>query len=259
MLVGQVTPLVFLGWAVGSAALRQGYDGWVGAALALTLCKPQYAPVVLLAILLQRRGRALLAFAGAGAAAYAISAPFAGADWPGRYAGFLLRLALQPPNDAIDPAMMQNWRGLFQRWLGGTDATLPLTMLAVALSVVALAALWRWVAARADPAAWDRAWACTLLVGLLTSFHLLYPDLALAIAPAWISVGWRGAGASRATAPLALARLGAGVCGQLPVARADGGPAVDGGDGGRARMGRVAAGAGAAAPARRIRGAACGF
>jgi hypothetical protein len=198
VIVGQVTPLVFLGWAAGSAALRRGYDGWAGAALALTLCKPQYAPVVLLALLLQRRRRALLAFAGAAGAAYVVSAPFAGPDWPARYAGFLLHLALQPPNDVIDPAMMQNWRGLFQRWLGGADATLPLTALAVALSIAALVALWRRVGARDDPAAWDRAWACALLVALLTSFHLLYPDLALAIVPAWIVA----AGAARARQPL---------------------------------------------------------
>jgi hypothetical protein len=203
VLVGQVTPIIFLSWAAGSAALRRGYNGWAGAAFALTICKPQYASVVLLALLAQGRGRALLTFGGVAGGAYALSAPFAGADWPARYAGLVLDLAGRPPNDAIDPAMMQNWRGLFQRWLAGSDATLPVTLLAVGLSLVALVAMWRRIApedgAAIDGAVWDCAWACTLLVGLLTSFHLLYPDLTLAIAPAWIVAA--GAAQARGALP----------------------------------------------------------
>ena len=122
LLLGQSTALVLLGWAAGSAALRRGHDGWAGAALALAMLKPQAVPVLLLALLLLRRWRALAAWAATVVGAVIVTLPILGFDWPVRYLAFVLHVAAQPPSPALDPAIMQNWRGLFIHLLGDSTS-----------------------------------------------------------------------------------------------------------------------------------------
>ena len=192
LLLGQSTALVLLGWAAGSAALRRGYDGWAGTALALAVLKPQTVPVVLLALLLMRRGRALLAWLATVAGGVVVLMPFLGADWPLRYLGFVLHTASGPATAAIDPATMQNWRGLFARLLGDTPPATVLTGVATVLSLALIFVIWLRPARASmdgqpvDPAAWDRRWAVTLLVALLVNPHLQPHDLTLALVPGWI-------------------------------------------------------------------------
>jgi alpha-1,2-mannosyltransferase len=192
LLLGQNTALVLLGWAAGSGALRRHADGWAGVALALAVIKPQTVPVLLLALLLMRRWRALLAWTATVTGAAVLLMPFLGADWPLRYLGFVLHTASGPATAAIDPATMQNWRGLFARLLADTPPATVLTSLATVLSLALVCGIWLRAPrlARgplpADRAAWDWRWAITLLVALLVNPHLQPHDLALALVPGWI-------------------------------------------------------------------------
>ena len=82
ILVGQTTAFVLLGWAAGSAALRLGNDRAAGAWLALAVLKPQHLPVILLALIVMKRWRALKTFAIAVIAASVMVMPFVGWGWP---------------------------------------------------------------------------------------------------------------------------------------------------------------------------------
>jgi Glycosyltransferase family 87 len=204
LLLGQSTALVLLGWAAGCAALRRNADGWAGVALALAVLKPQTVPVLLLALLLMRRWRALLTWIATVAGAVVVLMPFLGADWPLRYLGFVLHTASGPATAAIDPATMQNWRGLFARLLADTPPATVLTGIATVLSLALICVIWLRgarppAAGQAAATAWDRRWAITLLVALLVNPHLQPHDLALALVPGWILAahlapvrGWLG-------------------------------------------------------------------
>jgi hypothetical protein len=192
LLLGQSTPLILLGWAAGSAALRRGYGGWAGVALALAAIKPQAVPVLLLALLLMRRWRTLLAWAATISAATLAVMPFLGADWPLRYLRFVLAVAAWPPSPALDPAFMQNWRGLFIRLFGDGSIAGGLAVAATVLSLALVVLLWagpgplRARGRHPGTAGWDRRWAMTLLIALLVNPHLLPHDLTPALVPAWM-------------------------------------------------------------------------
>ena len=187
LLLGQSTALLLLGWALGSAALRRGYDGWAGVALALATLKPQTIPVVLLILLVMRRWRALAAWAATVGAATVAVMPLLGADWPLRYLAFLWQVVLWPPTRVLTATTMQNWRGELARLLGESSLT---TALALGLSVLAVGLLgalwWRIGAWRPGTPTWEHAWAATLLLAVLVSPHVEPQDLALALVPAWM-------------------------------------------------------------------------
>ena len=189
-LLGQNTGLLLLGWVGGSAALRRGHPGWAGALFALATLKPQTIPVILLALLVSRQWRALAGYAATVGVAVASTLPFLGADWPLRYVGFLLRLLTWSGDSTIDPAVMQNWRGLFTRLLGSGLGSDGLTVGATLLSLLALLVcgyrLRQTDTAQPGTVAGDRYWAAVLLIGLLVSPHVLRHDLTLALVPGWI-------------------------------------------------------------------------
>jgi hypothetical protein len=189
-LLGQNTGLLFLGWAGGVAALRCGYPGWAGAAFALATLKPQTVPVILLALLLGGAWRALLSYTLVGLVASVSAMPVLGLDWPLRYARFLIQLLGWSADSTIDPATMQNWRGLFTRLLGDGAAANFATLLATAVSLLALVGYWAYLRRPAAPRpgapAWDRYWIVVLLIGLLVSPHVLRHDLTLALVPGWL-------------------------------------------------------------------------
>ena len=192
LLLGQSTPLILLGWAAGSAALRRGYDGWAGVALALAAIKPQAVPVLLLALLLMRRWRTLLAWTATIGAAVLAAMPFLGVDWPLRYVRFVLAVAAWPPSPALDPAFMQNWRGLFIRLLGDGSIAGGLAVAATVLSLALVVLIWAGPGAlratgwRPGTPGWDRRWAMTLFIALLVNPHLLPHDLTPGLVPVWI-------------------------------------------------------------------------
>jgi hypothetical protein len=204
LLLGQSTLLVLLGWAAGSALLRRNHTGWAGAAFAVTMLKPQAMPVILLALLLRRCWPALVSWATTVTLATVALMPALGLDWPLRYLGFVYRVSTGPPNAAIDPRTMQNWRGLFERLIGTGLSATALTVAASLLSLTLVTAAW-WATRRIEPGrgqpsgeSWDHWWAGALLVAVLVSPHVEPHDLTLALAPGWILAtravrqgGWR--------------------------------------------------------------------
>ena len=195
--VGQPTALVLLGWAGGSAALRLGNERSAGIWLTLAIVKPQHLPVILLALVITRRWKALATSAVVVGLASIAVMPFAGWDWPLRFLSLLIKQATQAPNVVIDPAMMQNWRVFFMRVLNFSPSAPTYAAIAILLTIVAVPIAW-WYAARRSgltlnvplspqsSVLYTKLWAFTLCASLLASYHLLYPDLALAIVPGWI-------------------------------------------------------------------------
>ncbi|HMA33983.1 MAG TPA: glycosyltransferase family 87 protein [Chloroflexia bacterium] len=205
LLLGQNSALVLLGWAGGSAALARGYPGWAGVGFALATIKPQAMPVILLALVLGRYGRALATYLGTLALAVGLTLPILGGDWPLRYGTLLVQTAIRPADPVIDPATMQNWRGLFTQLLGPGLPALEFTIGATLLTLAGWGLVW-WRGGRTPPppgpigsgqGAWNDLWALTLVVALLVNPHLQLHDLALALVPGWILGGAAAARADR--------------------------------------------------------------
>jgi hypothetical protein len=157
-------------------------------------------PLVLAALALDRRWRALASFAALGTALSLAVMPLLGTGWPLGYARLLLNVAGWDRSGVINPRIMHNWRGLATNL--ATAAHWPpalATALYVGLTVGSLALVgsvwWRRRQFVARPAAAthdasrrgsDYAWALTGLVAVLASPHLNPHDLALLLFPAWI-------------------------------------------------------------------------
>ncbi len=189
LLLGQTAAFVLLGWALGSAALRRGYDGWAGVGFALAVVKPQLLPGLLLALLIMRRWRVLAAWAVTVGGIVAVTLPILGLDWPIHYLRLTLSVGGYPPDPVLNPTTMQNWRGLLTRLFGDTALTNNLALVAAALTLGVIAWIWigagrqAWTPGTPD---WNRRWAATLCAALLSTPYLLPHDLALVLVPAWI-------------------------------------------------------------------------
>lgn len=198
LMLGQNSPLVLLGLCATYASVKHGRSSWAGLALLLVALKPQALPVILLVLLLQRQWKALLVFAGLMSALVVLVMPLLGAQWPLQYAQLLLGVAGWNDPNAINPAIMYNWRGFFTNLVGG-DAPGLVTPLFVLLSLVsALLLVWAWRRSRSArgertahfyaygrPSS-DLIWALAGVVAVVTSTHLNPHDLSLLIFPAWI-------------------------------------------------------------------------
>jgi hypothetical protein len=209
-ILGQNSPLVLLGLCGAFAATRRGKDAWAGTALLLVALKPQILPIVLLALLMQRRWRVLLVFVGLLALMCLALIPLLGIGWVSDYAKLLLGVANWGDTGAIDPAIMHNWRGFSTNLFGWCAPALvtPAYLLLLAVSVAVI--IWSWIKhghRSADalksqvalpsgpPKAVDLLWALTGLLAVLASIHLNPHDLTLLIFPAWIlaaCVVWYG-------------------------------------------------------------------
>lgn len=206
LLLGQSTAFMLLGLAGCTIALRRGNDGWAGAALCLTALKPQTAPLLLLALLIARRWRALLSFSGVTISAIVLTMPVLGWQWPIHYMQLLLRMAMQPSGPVLPP-IEQNWQGFVSKMPLPSSSAALLTVTLILVSVSAV--VWAWLQApRHDTDAnFDRRWSLTVFAALLVDPHLLPHDLALALVPgaallaialahndmrllAWLWVGW---------------------------------------------------------------------
>jgi hypothetical protein len=229
LMLGQNSALVLLGLCGLYIALKRGQYGWAGAWLALAALKPQVLPVVLLALVLMGYWRTLATFAGIAIGLTVLAMPVLGAGWPVEYAQLLLGVANWGSTAAIDPGIMQNWRGFFTNLLGPGGEGLVMSLLVVMSLVSAGLVFWVWrrmrtqsveeVEGEDDEEEGDFAyrprhdlyWALVGVVAVLTSLHLNPHDLALLIFPAWIVGAYA---TSRRWSPLvsrvALALLSAG-------------------------------------------------
>ena len=219
LMLGQNSPLVLLGLCTAFAALKWGRPGWAGAGLLLVALKPQVLPLVLVLIVLLHEWRALAAFAGLLGGLSVAAMGVLGPRWPLDYARLLVGVAGWSDANAIDPAIMHNWRGFATDLLGGfaPGLVIPLYVL-LALGSVGLAG-WAWLhhavqahEAQTLPGApptgtrLDLIWALVGIVALLMSPHLNPHDLTLLIFPAWI-IGAHAASASASSEWGGLSRL----------------------------------------------------
>ena len=188
LMVGQSVGLALLGLATASTAFKYQRDLLAGACLALALVQPTLLPLILLSLIVARRGRALLGFGLAGSAAVVLPMPVLGAAWPVRY----LTFATDPAHWIIGRGPIneapQSWRDLLTGAFGAGGTTTARLVIAL-LSAAVLIWLWARPAgqgwAPASPA-WDRAWALTLLLALPNDPALNVSGLTLALVPGWI-------------------------------------------------------------------------
>lgn len=195
LMLGQNSALVLLGLCGLYVALRKGSERWAGAALLLVALKPQALPVVGLLLLVERRWKTLAIFAGLLTALSLAAMTVLGPGWPLQYAGLLLGVAGWDNPEAINPAIMHNWRG-FTTNLFGSWAQALVSPLFILLTIISIAAaLWAWT--RPTPTTHnsqlithnsrsDLGWALAGIVSVLVSLHLNPHDLTLLIFPAWI-------------------------------------------------------------------------
>jgi hypothetical protein len=205
--LGQSSPLLLLGMCGVYAAARRCDDRLAGLYLLLVALKPQILPLVLLALLVTGRWRALAWFGGALSFLYIVTVPLLGVQWPLQYADVLLRAANRSGVTGIYPEMMHNWRGFAIDVVGWTAPWL-VTPLYGLLAVATLGLLgmvwwrtrsatrtmpetaatspdWDGQSAQLRPA-FDMRWALVGLAVVLISPHLNPHDLTLLIFPAWI-------------------------------------------------------------------------
>jgi hypothetical protein len=199
LMLGQNSPLVLLGLCTTFAAWKWGRPGWAAVGLLLVALKPQVLPLVLLLMVLLHNWRALLAFAGLFIGLSVAITPALGLHWPMDYAQLLVGVAGWTDANAIDPAIMHNWRGFAANLVGGfaPGLVMPLYVLLALASMVVLGWAWLHHAVQAHEAdtlegapppdtRLDLMWALTTIVALLISPHLNPHDLSLLIFPAWV-------------------------------------------------------------------------
>lgn len=184
--LGQDTPFVLLGVCGLVAALRQERIGWASLSLALVALKPQFLPVLLLLLVLQRRWRTLVIAFGTLAAASVAVMPWLGPAWPLQFLRLLAHIASGGQAESTYPAIMPNWRGLAINLVGSGAPGM-----AVALAIILIAASHGWLVrcwwrARADRGAEPALWGTAIVVALLAAPHANPHELTLMIVPAWI-------------------------------------------------------------------------
>ncbi|MGH2409100.1 MAG: glycosyltransferase family 87 protein, partial [Chloroflexota bacterium] len=84
-LTGNWSGLILLSFSLSVYLFQRGHEGWAGAALAVTLIKPQLAILTLPLLLYKRRWRAVGGYLGAGAISVLVSFPLVGWQAYGDY------------------------------------------------------------------------------------------------------------------------------------------------------------------------------
>ncbi len=214
LMLGQNSPLVLLGLCGLYVTLKRGQGIWAGAALSLVALKPQVLPVILLLLILQRHWNTIVVFSGIMLGLTIASMPVLGATWPFQYAQLLIGVAGWANVSAIDPAIMQNWRGFLTNLLGTgplSGLVSPLfAILSLATILLVVYVWWRTSRRQEDPKTiygpentpvdaayspqFDLLWALAGIAALLTSLHLNPHDLTLLVFPAWIIGAYASSG-----------------------------------------------------------------
>jgi hypothetical protein len=199
--LGQNSAFVLLGLCGVYASWQQRRDGWLALSLILLALKPQVLPLIVLALMLQRRWRALLIAAGLVSGLSVAMMPILGVWWPVRYGQYLLGVSNAGARVAEHPERMHNWRG-FTLNLAGSVAPAFVTPLLLLLSfATAGAILWCWWRLGKAPGSActtlhaDLSFAATCVAAIVLAPHLHAHDLLLLIVPAWIVAAYTAAGA----------------------------------------------------------------
>lgn len=197
---GQTPIIVLLGLVGALISLRAGKDGQAGAWLVLGLIKPQLIALPVLALLLARRWRALVALVVGGLLLLAASLLALG-NWIPGYLDMLTNYVRTGATVGDDPTIMHNWRGLVFRLLGTDSGPVAgtlvsgLTLLSVGLAV---AVCWPRKAQSSQQSAgyqwtpgWEMRFSVAILLGLLVNPHLYLHDAVIALVPGFVL--WRAA------------------------------------------------------------------
>ena len=215
-LEGQWDGVSALSLALAYVSWRRGRPALGGASLAagMLLAKPHLA-IVLVAWMLGRRDRRMLAGAGAGLAAVAVATVLAVGP-----AGVVAALRAPWLSMGVTPArMLLGLLGLFASWLGDGPAAYAL---AIAAGCLAVAGGYRLGAAtRRNPETLEVSLAIATVLSLLAAPHLLAQDLVVLGAPlVWCLARAAAADGERWPGPRTLALLMSWVALDL-AARAD--------------------------------------
>ena len=176
LILGQLTIVIFLGYALCFFALKKGNGFRAGLALALTLVKPQLVLALPLVLLYKRRWGALLGLASGLGILVVASALIVGIPRLDDYIS-IFRYAAEHWGCAG-----LSWRGLFCPLDMGLHLAATMSVLSLALLIFA----WRDSGHKAE--AFDLQYALIIPITLLISPHLFGHDLTLLILPAFLAI-----------------------------------------------------------------------
>lgn len=164
-----VTAVVAMSWWL----LKRDHEIWAGLVLALLVLKPQLASFVPLALLVAGRWKTFLSFVG-GISVVGIAALLT-VPWHS-----LLQYAARVSQASGDPDMWRVNTNLTAASQGGAIVGLIESLLAAGIAILAIRRL------KQQTARDDIAVVCGLLVSLLTTPYVHYPDLTILVLGAWI-------------------------------------------------------------------------
>jgi hypothetical protein len=195
--LGQVSILIAALLVLCFFAARSGRDGVAGVALALALIKPPYVLPLLVVFLVQRRWRALSAFAATCLFLVLVPVPVLGLSinqeythllvaatgWQGQ-SGSVFYHHVMIAGATYDPHVNQSFAGLAQLLLA-TPASRILTLGATA-ALLALLVRCAWRCSDID-----LPFGLAVVAALLINPHVLVHDLTLLLLPIWIALHHR--------------------------------------------------------------------
>jgi hypothetical protein len=169
LLLGQLDLLVLAG-VIGCYALMQRERGFAaGAALSLTLLKPQVTAAVVLLLLVKREWRVLTGFAWEGAVLLLVPAVLLGPHLLVDQARLIASMPGETNGQAVMAGMMVNVRGAI---VSVTGMSSPWAW-GPPFAAIAVASLWAAVSSWRERTALDaRSWAIALALPLLCSPHV---------------------------------------------------------------------------------------
>ncbi len=185
---GNWTAPVLLGYALALWLFSRGNEELAGAALVLTLVKPQLAFLTLPFLLYTRRWRALAGFLAVGAGLLLLSLPFVGLQNYQDYVSVQRAVANWTVyNDALQLDVPGIHGMLLQRWPHSIPASNVATLLSLAM-IAGLAWYWRGPWQPGSPR-FAAGWALLLLVTMQVSSFAHSYDLVLLIVPGVVLFG----------------------------------------------------------------------
>jgi hypothetical protein len=198
---GQSSGLVALAMALGVALLRRGQDWPAGAVFGLLFLKIQWLPFIALALLLDRRRRALGSLGAVGAALALVATLALGPGWVPAYLGVLSTASSSGSTFLLTPAASHSLNGGIYALLGPGAASLvgPLTLVGTLLVAGLVVLSWnvrtleRWNVFKSQRSnvltfqrsnASDARFGLALLAAIFTNPQLNTHDLSLLVVPA---------------------------------------------------------------------------
>ena len=182
LMQGQTSILLLLLFALAFAGLDEGKDTLAGCLLALALLKPQLMLAPLVALVIWRRWRALVAMVWAGVALLGLSATIAGWRATLHYPQALLAFNRLPGAlGGEHQESMPNLRGAIHILLRGHWPDANVSAITVALSIVLLAMLA--ILLRRVGGFSRNSYAMVIVFACLLSFHAYLHDTSLLLLP----------------------------------------------------------------------------